>query len=56
MIVSVECPRCCGNGQTFGPNSGEDIVCPDCGGIGTVAYDPEDEIEDWMSAPNGGRG
>lgn len=30
----TECPRCCGNGQTFGPNSGEDIICPDCKGTG----------------------
>lgn len=29
-----ECERCCGNGQTYGPNSGEDIICPDCGGSG----------------------
>jgi hypothetical protein len=31
-----ECERCCGNGQTYGPNSGEDIVCPDCEGTGRV--------------------
>lgn len=31
-----ECERCCGNGQTYGPNSGEDIVCPDCAGTGHV--------------------
>ena len=34
--LKAECPRCCGNGQTYGPNSGEDIICPDCGGKGRV--------------------
>ncbi len=29
-----ECPRCCGNGQTIGANSGDDIICPDCNGRG----------------------
>ena len=32
--LKAECPRCCGNGQTYGPNSGEDIICPDCNGKG----------------------
>ena len=32
----IECERCCGNGQTYGPNSGEDIICPDCEGTGRV--------------------
>jgi hypothetical protein len=32
----MECGRCCGNGQTYGPNSGEDIICPDCEGTGRV--------------------
>lgn len=31
-----ECARCCGNGQTYGPNSGEDIICPDCNGKGRI--------------------
>ncbi len=30
----IECERCCGNGQTYGPNSGGDIICPDCEGTG----------------------
>ena len=34
-----ECARCCGNGQTYGPNSGEDIICPDCNGKGRVEND-----------------
>ena len=31
-----ECPRCCGNGQTYGYNSGEDIICPQCDGEGVI--------------------
>lgn len=30
----IECAECCGNGQTFGKNIGEDIICPHCKGKG----------------------
>ena len=34
-ITSKECPRCCGNGQTYDFKSGrEGIICPDCNGKG----------------------
>ena len=63
MIIDAECPRCNGNGEVLGstPNVRARYVrlddldpgdfgepCPKCGGSGTVDYDPEDEIEDWM--------
>jgi hypothetical protein len=34
VIDEIECLECCGNGQTIGPNSGEDIICPHCQGRG----------------------
>lgn len=34
-IILKECGVCCGNGQTYGPNSGEDIICPNCKGTGS---------------------
>jgi RecJ-like exonuclease len=63
MKVEIECPRCNGLGEVLGstPNVraryvgrddldpadfGED--CPKCAGTGTVDYDPDDEVEDWM--------
>ena len=64
MKLDVECPRCNGMGEVAGstPNvraryvrhddlSPDDYTeqCPKCGGSGTVDYDPEDEIEDWMN-------
>jgi DnaJ-class molecular chaperone len=39
----IECPECCGNGQTIGPNSGEDIICPHCNGHGWRAMTEEEE-------------
>lgn len=36
-----ECPECCGNGQTIGKNSGDDIICPVCSGRGYIpAWQP----------------
>lgn len=32
----IECSECCGNGQTIGKNSGEDIICPVCKGLGSI--------------------
>lgn len=67
MKIGVECPRCNGMGEchTATPSqraryvrhddmSPDDYTesCPKCGGSGTVDYDPEDEIEDWMKEPN----
>ena len=64
MLIDVECPRCNGMGEVAGstPNVRARYVCrddmnpddyteqcPKCGGSGTVDYDPEDEIEDWMN-------
>jgi hypothetical protein len=59
----IECPECCGNGQTIGPNSGEDIICPHCNGAGwraateaeadalaEAAYDRQFEGEPPLSA------
>jgi DnaJ-class molecular chaperone len=34
-----ECAECCGNGQTIGQNSGEDIICPKCKGTGWIEMD-----------------
>lgn len=34
MTDEIECNECCGSGQTFGKNSGEDIICPQCKGAG----------------------
>ena len=63
MIVDVECPRCYGLGEVCGVNpnrrsrfvshddlSPDDFAvdCPVCLGSGTVEYDPDEEIEDWM--------
>lgn len=64
MIITTECPHCNGNGEVCGVTpsrrsrfvgmddlSPDDftVTCPKCLGSGTVDYDPEDEIEDWMS-------
>ena len=64
MLIDVECPRCNGMGEVAGstPNVRARYVrrddlntddyteqCPKCGGSGTVDYDPEYEIEDWMN-------
>lgn len=63
MIIKKDCPRCNGMGEVLGGTrnmrsrmvrfddvSPDDFgsLCPKCGGAGTVDYDPEDEIEDWM--------
>lgn len=60
MIISTECPRCCGNGEIVTDwerylhaqpgDKGDEAVadCPDCDGTGEVDYDPEDEVEEWM--------
>ena len=64
MIVDIECPRCNGLGEVLGGTRNvrsryvryDDLnpddfgePCPKCGGSGTVDYDLEDEIEDWMT-------
>ena len=62
MIDEIECSDCCGNGQTIGPNSGEDIICPRCvgkgwrepteaeaGALAEAAYDRQFEGEPPMS-------
>lgn len=41
----IECPECCGNGQTIGPNGGEDIICPLCQGEGWRET-TQDELDD----------
>lgn len=63
MIIDKECPRCNGIGEvhTATPSqraryvryddlSPDDYTeqCPKCGGSGTVEYDADDEVEDWM--------
>ena len=63
MIISTECSRCYGMGEVCGVTPsrrsrfvGHDdlspddytVACPDCDGTGSVDYDPEDEIEEWM--------
>lgn len=63
MIISTECPRCCGTGEVCGVTPsrrsrfvGHDdlspddytVPCPRCLGTGEVDYDPEDEVEEWM--------
>jgi len=47
-IIEIECSECCGNGQTIGKNSGEDIICPQCKGVGWRAP-TADEIEQMAS-------
>lgn len=44
----IECPECCGNGQTFGKNSGDDIICPLCNGTGWRPMTDE-EWSDWSA-------
>ena len=44
----IECPECCGNGQTIGKNSGGDIICPDCKGTGWREM-TDDEWSDWSA-------
>lgn len=63
MILTTECPDCNGHGEVCGVTpsrrsrfvgmddlSPDDFTvdCPRCLGTGTVDYDPEDEIEEWM--------
>jgi RecJ-like exonuclease len=63
MIIDVDCPRCGGLGelQCYAVNRRSARVdyddldpddfakpCDKCGGSGVVAYDPEDEIDEWM--------
>lgn len=62
-MIDVECPRCNGNGEVVGGNPNtraryvryDDLdtgdfgeICPKCAGSGNVAYDPNDELEEWM--------
>lgn len=60
MLISVDCPRCNGNGEVCGVNSrrrsrfvGYDdlspddytVPCPNCAGTGVVDQDLNEEIE-----------
>ncbi len=61
MLIDVECPDCCGNGEVVSMTpsmrsrmvviddlSPDDftIRCPRCLGAGTVLHDLEEEIDD----------
>lgn len=63
MIISTECPRCCGTGEVCGVTPrrrsrfvGHDdlspddytVPCPRCLGTGAIDRDIEDEVEEWM--------
>ena len=45
MLMDVECPECCGNGQTYRLSDGADIICPVCDGAGCVLRDLDEEAE-----------
>ena len=45
MIIDVECPRCCGMGET---EQGPDVWdrCPKCLGSGVVEHDLNEDCDD----------